>query len=309
MKRLLSVFLMLLSVTIMQAQQIVHTVQRGETLESIAQKYNVSKETITKNNPYVDESFYVGMKLYIPKQLDNISDDNVYSNSNVQMDNTYQHAERPSSDVTEKSRKRFEFEVFAGVSLNNNVGDGISDTKMKIGGHVGFTGRYYIVGDFWGEVSLAFATKGYKQTVSSTSGQYWDDYGPNYDSELKTTMTTYNLDIPINIGYAFTFSDNLKLRIKAGPYFTFAISGELKETGYTEYFEDTHSSETDHINKTTKLNDLKGYEKFSIGIQGGIGLEIGKFVLSGTFQRGLTKLYTKNKLYEQNILISLGYKI
>lgn len=66
MKRLLTSILMLLSVMVMQAQQVVHTVQRGETLESIAQKYHVTKEAITRNNPNAADAFYVGMKLYIP---------------------------------------------------------------------------------------------------------------------------------------------------------------------------------------------------------------------------------------------------
>lgn len=66
MKRLLTSILMLLSVMVMQAQQVVHTVQRGETLESIAEKYHVTKETITQNNPNAADAFYVGLKLYIP---------------------------------------------------------------------------------------------------------------------------------------------------------------------------------------------------------------------------------------------------
>jgi hypothetical protein len=66
MKSLLTGILMLLSVMVAQAQQVVHTVQRGETLESIAEKYHVTKETITQNNPNAKDAFYVGLKLYIP---------------------------------------------------------------------------------------------------------------------------------------------------------------------------------------------------------------------------------------------------
>lgn len=66
MKRLLTSILMLLSVMLMQAQQVVHTVQRGETLESIAEKYHVTVDDIKKNNPDAAEMAYVGMKLVIP---------------------------------------------------------------------------------------------------------------------------------------------------------------------------------------------------------------------------------------------------
>ena len=147
------------------------------------------------------------------------------------------------------------------------------------------------------------------QNNNNTSGSVWIDDGANYDSELQTTMTTYNLEMPINIGYAYNISEDVRLRIKVGPYVTYAISGESKVTGYNTYYPDIHSSETEHINKTTKLSDISSYEKFCVGIQGGVGVEYGNFSLSATYQRGLTKLYENGKIYEQNVLITLGYKI
>lgn len=49
-----------------QNQTITHVVQRGETLESIAEYYKVSVEDINKANPNADGMVYVGMKLNIP---------------------------------------------------------------------------------------------------------------------------------------------------------------------------------------------------------------------------------------------------
>lgn len=49
-----------------QNQTITHVVQRGETLESIAEYYKVSVEDINKANPNADGIVYVGMKLNIP---------------------------------------------------------------------------------------------------------------------------------------------------------------------------------------------------------------------------------------------------
>ena len=70
MRKLIIVFL-LLSFTELMAQQISHTIQRGETLESIAKKYNVSVDEIKKANPNVADMFFVGMKLTISTPKNN----------------------------------------------------------------------------------------------------------------------------------------------------------------------------------------------------------------------------------------------
>jgi len=68
MKKLLTIAVMLLSFTALMAQQITHTIKRGETLESIAQKYNVSVDAIKEANPNVANMIFVGMKLTIPEK-------------------------------------------------------------------------------------------------------------------------------------------------------------------------------------------------------------------------------------------------
>ena len=52
--------------SIAQSQTITHVVQRGETLESIAEYYKMSVEDINKANPNADGIVYVGMKLVVP---------------------------------------------------------------------------------------------------------------------------------------------------------------------------------------------------------------------------------------------------
>lgn len=68
MKKLLTIILMLMSVLVTQAQQVSHTIQRGETLESIAQKHQVSVDALKQANPDAVDVFYVGMKLIIPRE-------------------------------------------------------------------------------------------------------------------------------------------------------------------------------------------------------------------------------------------------
>ena len=56
--------------TMAQSQTVSHVVQRGETIESIAEFYKVSVEDINKANPNADGVVYVGMKLNIPTSSD-----------------------------------------------------------------------------------------------------------------------------------------------------------------------------------------------------------------------------------------------
>lgn len=66
MKKLI-LSLIVLVVTALSSWALEHTVQRGETLESIARLYNVSVQDLIKENRDCDRLFYVGMKLYIPE--------------------------------------------------------------------------------------------------------------------------------------------------------------------------------------------------------------------------------------------------
>ena len=66
MKKLLVCLFMLLPFTAIMGQQVSHTVQRGETLESIAKKYNVSVYALQQANPGSKDLIYTGMKLVIP---------------------------------------------------------------------------------------------------------------------------------------------------------------------------------------------------------------------------------------------------
>ncbi len=49
-----------------QSQTVTHVVQRGETIESIAEYYKVSVDDINKANPNAEGIIYVGMKLVVP---------------------------------------------------------------------------------------------------------------------------------------------------------------------------------------------------------------------------------------------------
>ena len=66
MRKMLLFVMAICSITMMAQQTKSHTVQRGETLESIASKYNVTVSDIKAANPAAADFFYVGMYLDIP---------------------------------------------------------------------------------------------------------------------------------------------------------------------------------------------------------------------------------------------------
>lgn len=69
MKRIILILMASMTVTMAIAQQISHTVQRGETLESIAMKYQVTIDALKAANSDVADFFYVGQKLNIPQSM------------------------------------------------------------------------------------------------------------------------------------------------------------------------------------------------------------------------------------------------
>ena len=272
MKKFILSLFAFMTITLAMAQQVnytVHTIERGETLESIATKYHVSVNAIKKANPDALDIIYVGMKINIPKSS---NEQPQQVDNNIKKDSReYQPVE--FSNESNKTPK-FEMELFAGATFSAYTGGDVKNADMQIGFNGGVTGRYYIVNNFFAEASLMFTTKGYKSKKKN---------GPK--------MTTYNIDVPINIGYRFMLSDDISLKIKAGPYITYAIDGEQKAE-----------------NVKTKLKDIKSFNTFNVGIDAGIALDFYHFILSGNYQHGLATLINKQKVYEQNIFVSLGYR-
>ena len=212
-----------------------------------------------------------------------------------------------TTTFAQNESKCFELGAFAGASLNSYTGDDFQDADMKLGFNAGITGKYYFYKNFFGELSLGIATKGYKQDVSASSGQYWDYDGVNYDSDIKENMTTYNLDIPLYVGYRFSIGRNSHFSVKIGPYITYALSGQLKTSGYVITYPDIHSSEKEYTRETKKIGDMEGFNKFSCGAACGISYYYKNYGITVSYQRGLTEINKDKDIYEQNISLILGY--
>ena len=262
-KTFLSVILCAASMLAMaQAKTVTHVVQRGETIESIADFYKVSVEDINKANPNADGIVYVGMKLNIPQSEESAIVSNT-SQTIATKDKTQStidnraYAKKSEYVANEKSWK---IKAVAGVtvgtwtgndfkdgSTESDYGQASTENKAMYQIHLGVVFDYLLSENLYAGTGVFFNQNGYKQESLMTSGQYWDDEGANYDGKQTVKMTTNNIEVPIHIGGMYNMSSNLGLFVEVGPYFSYAVSGSKKRTGsFTEY-DDIHSSATDHI--------------------------------------------------------------
>lgn len=128
MKKLLTYLLVLFTVSLSAQSLKTHTVQRGETLESIAQKYNITVADITKVNPDAGKFFYTGMKLTIPEaqtqRVEESKDMQQPATSNIHQQNeqTVYTAAKPEESVKEKKSVSDEYEDYQYILIEYNPG-------------------------------------------------------------------------------------------------------------------------------------------------------------------------------------------
>lgn len=302
-----------------------HVVQRGETLVSIAQKYSVSKDDIIKANPDAAQFVYVGMELTIPETTSHSSLPSNETATDI-TDIKYEKKENNPSQAqtfTSSSFKRFHTRIMVGPALNNWVGKDVKSGSVESNGvtithddgyllglNVGIFEDYSISNLLFAGIGLKFSQKGYKTNINETTGQYWND-NYNLDAKSKVKMTTSNIDIPLYVG-AYLNSGDTRCYVKGGGFLTYAFSGKETKKGFRTEYSDIHSSETEHINKSTKLGkgELKEFKKFGYGVFGTLGVQINqKFYIEASYERGLSKLIKDSKQYNQSFSLSIGYEI
>lgn len=90
-----------------QSQTVTHVVQRGETIESIAEFYKVSVEDINKANPNADGVVYVGMKLNIPASTTTTKD--VAASKDYQRTNEISTTNKNDVTAISQSKNNYNF--------------------------------------------------------------------------------------------------------------------------------------------------------------------------------------------------------
>lgn len=205
----------------------VHTVARGESLESIAQKYNLTTAELIEANPGAEKLFYVGLKLNIPQASLNAPADKSDPQTNAQ-DSTPQNDSTPSTDSD------------VSADTDDNPGatyvmmleygflpktEGISSTNLAYAFTVG--ANYYVMhkdqGLFVG-ARIGYNSASYYSYTSDGRGHY-----------VTSKTNSHFITLPINAGFAFATQDK---KFAVTPYaafdFNFCVAGKTKTTGRTD---------------------------------------------------------------------------
>lgn len=172
-----------------------------------------------------------------------------------------------------------------GMSMTNLTGD--MDGDMKIGYNVG-VGMDYAFSEDWSlQSGLNFTGKGAK------------------DEGVKVKMNY--VELPILAAYKFALGENMKFVVNAGPYLAVGLGGKMtvdgEDGGSVKLFSKEDGAEEALM------------KRFDLGIQYGIGLEVGEhYLVNFTGQNGFInplndkvwgeELSTKNMAFS----ISVGYR-
>lgn len=173
----------------------------------------------------------------------------------------------------------------ARVGMNFSNMTKFENTKALLGFQLG-VGMDYGFSENWSlQSGLMISSKGYKVK----------DYAK---------VRPIYLDIPILAAYKFNISDNTKFVINAGPYLAFGLGGKCKFDEGGDY----------KLFKGEDGEDAK-YSRFDLGIQYGIGLEIGDhYLVNLTGQNGFISPvdypdgYDGDKPKNMTFSIGVGYR-
>lgn len=287
MKRLLLTFTALLLFTVVMAQQTCHTIQSGETLESIAKKYKVSLEDIKIANPEAVAKLYEGMQIVIPssnsrktkvERVEKTETDyqpvQEYSNdySSSDQDMAYATSRIVYENNAQESRKNtWHFAFRLGPSFfkgeKNSSGKGSSRTyssSSKVGYELSLGAHYFFSENFYGSAML-----GYYETSFSS-------YALLYSSSLSNKSVSKNVQLPIEVGVELPFSRLFGFIFEAGPTLLYAVDGYVESNG-----------EKKSLSEIEKDTDV---DRFSAVLKMGGGIKLGAFRLQGFYGIPLTKV-------------------
>lgn len=136
---------------------------------------------------------------------------------------------------------------------------------------------------------------GFSESWSLQSGLMISSKGYKYDGFKARPIY---LDIPILAAYKFNISDNTKFVINAGPYLAFGLGGKYKIDG---------------VDESEKVFGDNGWNRFDLGIQYGIGLEISEhYLVNLTGQNGFICPWDteegEDKCKNMTFSIGVGYR-
>lgn len=198
----------------------------------------------------------------------------------------------------------------ANVSVTNN--GGIDDAKMLTSFQAGIIGDINITSFLALQPGIVFTAKGSK-TQRGKEG----DAG-----FFRATSNPYYVEIPMNLVFK-TPTGASKFFAGAGPYIAMGIGGKNKVDGKTILGTTYHSEKSIRWSNDdpTTLNEEEGsgfgiIKRFDYGLNGTVGIETTKIVVSANYGLGLAKLQSgsgsgndNNNNKHRVLSFTLGFKL
>ena len=246
-----------------QSQTVTHVVQRGETLESIAESYKVSVEDINKANPNADGIVYVGMKLNIPTS----SKPQIVSNNDNQGGSTYIQGNNINHHSNDKVNQEHKYK--AAKNEDEKVG------KIEFAGELGF-GFIKGADNFMYEATIGANYRlPYNLYVGARIGYNSANYIglTKYEGRsIKVEQKYHFIEIPLELGYSFkNASETLGLMPFIGFNTNIGLSGKNKLR--------TFGSSGKEESQKVKIGG-----KVGIGARVGVRVYLWGFDITGSYQ-------------------------
>lgn len=183
-----------------QSQTITHIVQRGETIESIADYYKVSVADINKANPNADGIIYVGMKLNIPASTSPKNETRTEKTTTSGISSNENTSYVPQSSTTKKS---YDNETTLGLQFARVKASYLFPTEMEKSSRGHYRSSYNLSFVLEGEyvfnpnIFAGFGL-GYMAQGSCNSDRNQDEDGIRYQ-QYKSQY--HYVMVPLSIGY------------------------------------------------------------------------------------------------------------
>jgi hypothetical protein len=175
--------------------------------------------------------------------------------------------------VAISAKAQFSLGVKGGVNFSNINTDNLNSstrTGYQAGLFARFGGGLYLQPELY---------------LSGTGGDFHSS-----DNSLSGHVSFTNLNVPLLIGERFG-AKNLNFRIMAGPIYTSVLSHNLSQSIDNAY------------------NDFGHYKNSTLGLQGGVGVDIGAITADLRYEGGLTKINSDFGQRQNLFALSVGFKI
>ncbi len=169
-------------------------------------------------------------------------------------------------------------------------GGNLSSANLKsshsslFGFYAGLIGEYNLYEFLYVNATVKYSVRGVKDV----------DYYP-----FKLEWNPGYIEMPIHIGYRYAFSDKLKGFVDAGPYFAYAVSGDLEAND--------GSSLGLYTDNAARILGGK-YKRFEFGLGGVLGIEYSGVQLKVGYDSAFTKIAdVSDSAKNSNFYFGLAY--